>query len=88
MEAQTKDLARKDGLQQGRLESLEGSITERLKLLAALEPPERERLAANWRRFGRVPYILDVLAVHTALTTGVEPDVQAQLGQRLEFTDP
>ena len=95
LETQTKDSARKDGLQQGRLEgleqgrleSLENSIAERLKLLSAIEPPERDRLAANWRRFGRVPDILDVLAVHTALTTGMEPDAQAQLGQRLEFTD-
>jgi len=100
LETQTKELARSDGhtegLEQGRLEgleqarreSLESSIAERLKLLAALEPPEKDRLAANWRRFGRVPDILDVLAVHTALTTGVEPDAQTQLCLRLELTDP
>ena len=79
---------RLEGLEQARLESLESSIAERLKLLAALEPLERDRLAANWRRFGQVPDILDVLAVHTALTTGVEPDEQTQLRLRLEFTEP
>lgn len=74
-----------EGLEQGRLEGLENSIDERLKLLAALEPSERDRLAANWRRFGRVPDIMDVLAVHTALAGGIEPGEKAQVLKRLEF---
>lgn len=77
-----------DGLQQGRQEGLENSIDERLMLLAALDPPERDRLAANWRRFGRVPDIMDVLAAHTDLAATVRPEVQTQIRRRLEFTGP
>ena len=79
---------RLEGLEQARRESLESSIAERLKLLAALEPPERDRLAANWRRFGRVPDIMDVLAAHTDLAAPVRPEVPTQIRRRLEFTDP
>ena len=92
LETQTKETARsdghKEGLEQGRMEGLENSIAERLKLLASLDPPAQERLAANWRRFGRVPDIMDVLAAHTALASGGKPEVQTQIRQRLEFTDP
>ena len=77
-----------DGLQQGRQEGLENSIDERLMLLAALDPPERDRLAANWRRFGRVPDIMDMLAAHTDLAATVRPEVQTQIRRRLEFTGP
>ena len=79
---------RLEGLQQARLANLENSIDERLKLLAALEPSERDRLAANWRRFGRVPDIMDVFAAHTALAGAIEPGGKAQVLQRLEFTAP
>ena len=91
LETWAKETARsdghKEGLKQGRLEGLETFIAERLKLLAALDPPERDRLAANWRRFGRVPDIMDVLAAHTDLAATVRPEVPTQIRQRLEFTD-
>ena len=96
LETQTKDLARKDGLQQGRLEgleqgrqeNLENAIAERLKMLAALDKPERFRLAENWFQFGRVPDIMDVLAAHADLSTVVKPEEKTQIRQRLEFMDP